>query len=288
MLMQPRPFLKWAGGKRRLLEQFSTHFPTQFKRYFEPFLGGGAVFFHLSGLGEFGEEGRGRKREERRKRPVAVLSDLNEELINCYVQVKERPEQLIGLLRSHRSTASYYYRIRAIQPVRLTPLERASRFIYLNKTCFNGLYRVNSAGEFNVPYGKYKNPVICDEAALRLASAALQSAKLSSGTFEKSLKMAKPGDFVYLDPPYVPINSTSSFTSYTSGGFTEADQERLAEEVRRLDRLGVKVLLSNSDTDMVRHLYRGFNIAVVRCNRAINSNPLGRGVVNEVLVKNYD
>lgn len=277
MQLLPRPFLKWAGGKRRLLEQMSVHFPEQFKRYFEPFVGGGAVFFHLSPL-----------IQGSRLTTPAVLADLNEELINCYRVVKEQPEELIQGLRRHRPTEKYYYQMRNLEPLRLSPVERASRFIYLNKTCFNGLYRVNSAGLFNVPYGRYKNPVICDEAAIRRASAALQRVRLSVGGFEKSLKAVAKGDFVYLDPPYVPINSTSNFTSYTSEGFSESDHRRLAEEVRRLDRVGAKVLLSNSDTEMVRHLYRGFNMLVVRCNRSINSNAFGRGAVNELLVKNYD
>lgn len=276
----PKPFLKWAGGKRRLLEQLSSHFPAQFRRYFEPFVGGGAVFFHLSGLNLI-------QTSNRRSYP-AVLADLNEELINCYRVVKEQPEELIEHLRRHKTTEAYYYKLRELRPSKLSPLESASRFIYLNKTCFNGLYRVNSAGQFNVPYGRYKNPVICDETSLRLASAALQKAKLSVGGFEHSLKTAKRGDFIYLDPPYVPVSATANFTSYTSSGFTEKDQERLAEEVHRLDRAGCLILLSNSDTDTVRQLYRGFHTVVVRCNRAINSQPTGRGAVNELLVRNYN
>ncbi|MCS6884380.1 MAG: DNA adenine methylase [Acidobacteriota bacterium] len=268
-----RPFLKWAGGKRRLLTQMSRFFPTSFNTYFEPFLGGGAVFFYLYSVGLVSK--------------TSVLADLNDELINCYRVVSKQPFDLIEQLRQYTISEKSFYRVRAMKPQDLSPVERASRFIFLNKTCFNGLYRVNCTGEFNVPYGRYKNPVICDEQAILQASIALQSAVLMATGFEVTLQTVKPRDFVYLDPPYVPTSSSSSFTGYTSGGFTLADHCRLAEEFRRLDRLGAQVLMSNSDTDFVRCLYRGFELTRVRSSRAINSNPLGRGPVNELLIRNY-
>jgi len=269
-LSHPRPFVKWAGGKRRLLEQYSTFFPpmTRYRRYFEPFLGGGAVFFHLQPKN-------------------AVLGDLNAELINCYKMVKEQPEELIALLKKYRSTEKHFYQTREINPSKLPPLERASRFIYLNKTCYNGLYRVNSNGMFNVPFGRYQHPSICDAAAIRAASLALKSAQLKISSFEKTAATARRGDFIYFDPPYVPLSRTASFTNYTSDDFDEAAQIKLARLVRELDSLGCLVMVSNSDTEFVRELYSGFVIETARCNRAINSFAAGRGSITELVIRNY-
>lgn len=265
-----RPFIKWAGGKRRLLEQYNALLPnhSQFNRYFEPFLGGGAVFFHL-------------------KPSKALLADLNPELINCYKMVKNYPDELIDHLAKHKTTEQYFYKQRELLPENLTPIERASRFIYLNKTCYNGLYRVNKQGQFNVPYGKYKKPLICDREVIRAASEALQNVQFSIASFEKTVSQAHSEDFIYLDPPYVPTSVTASFTSYTSCNFTESDQVKLAEIVRNLDKKGCLFMLSNSDTKLVRTLYQGFKFFTVHCPRSINSNPFARGLVTELVIKNY-
>ncbi|MBL8149120.1 MAG: DNA adenine methylase [Blastocatellia bacterium] len=270
IIARPRPFIKWAGGKRRLLEQYAPHLPSQshFKRYLEPFLGGGALFFYL--------------RPEK-----AILADLNEELINCYLMVKQHPEELIDRLKRHKVTSSYFYEMRKQEPLTLSPLERASRFIYLNKTCYNGLYRVNSSGQFNVPFGKSKSTSVCDESVIRTASITLQNAHLKVSSFEDTVSEVVAGDFVYFDPPYVPLSQTASFTNYTSPAFTDRDQDKLASIARELSRKGVLVIVSNSNTEMVHRLYRGFRIELVRCNRAINSNTLGRGAVDELLIKNF-
>lgn len=265
-----RPFIKWAGGKRRLLEQYSPFLPnpTEINYYFEPFLGGGAVFFHL-------------------KPSKAFLADLNADLINCYSIVRDDPEELIIALSRHKTSEQYFYKVRELVPEYLTPIERASRFIYLNKTCYNGLYRVNKQGQFNVPYGRYKKPLICDAEVIRVASESLKDVQLTVSSFEKTIEKAEKRDFIYLDPPYVPLSPTASFTSYTSSNFTEHDQVKLAQLVRMLDKKGCFVMLSNSDTKLVRALYQGFNIITVHCPRSINSNPFARGTVTELLITNY-
>ncbi|MEW6729783.1 MAG: DNA adenine methylase [Acidobacteriota bacterium] len=264
------PFVKWAGGKRRLLDQYASYLPSpnQFNRYFEPFLGGGAVFFYL--------------RPQR-----AVLADLNAELINCYKIVKEFPEELIANLRKHKVNEEYFYRLRETDPATLSELARASRFIYLNKTCYNGLYRVNSQGQFNVPYGRYKRPLICDPIGIHAASTALQAAQLKVSSFEKTVRQARRGDFVYFDPPYVPLTPTASFTSYTPDSFSNRDQERLAELVHQLNARGCLVMVSNSNTTLVRELYRNYSIKVAQCPRSINSNIFARGAITELVIKNY-
>jgi DNA adenine methylase len=266
------PFLKWAGGKTQLLSTFDEYFPDRFERYFEPFLGGGAVFFRMNAR----EDG-----------VTAHLSDLNDELINCYSVVRDNVEQLIKALKKHRNESDYYYGVRAMDTSRMTPVARAARLIYLNKTCFNGLYRVNRKGEFNVPFGSYKNPRTCDEDNLRAASDALRNARVEHKPFENALKTAKKGDFVYLDPPYQPLSATSSFTSYTSKCFGELDQKRLAEVFAELDRRGCKVMLSNSDNEFVRELYKQFRLETVYANRAINCRADRRGRISELLVLNY-
>jgi DNA adenine methylase len=264
----PRPFLKWAGGKSQLLSTFSRYFPKHFNRYFEPFIGGGAVFFHLQ--------------PER-----AVLSDLNHELINCYQVVRNDPETLIELLKKHRNDKHHFEAVRAQDLSRLTDEERAARLIFLNKTCFNGLYRVNSKGQFNVPFGKYKNPKICDAANLKAASRALRHTTLVHGPFEAVLVQAQKGDFVYLDPPYQPVSNTAYFTSYTRQSFSLEDQKRLASTALELSRRGCHVMLFNSDSEDVRALYSQFNIEIVQANRAINCKGDRRGRVRELLILNY-
>ncbi|HEY2731880.1 MAG TPA: DNA adenine methylase [Polyangia bacterium] len=268
----PSPFLKWAGGKRQLLPHILRSVPAQVDTYYEPFLGGGAVFFALAGQGRF-----------RR----AVLSDANDELINCYDVVRTRVSALVAVLRKHRYEEAYYYRLRDQEPEVLRPVERAARLIYLNRCGYNGLYRVNSAGRFNVPFGRHREPTICDEPRLRAASEALASVQIRSGDFEERLLEASPGDFVYLDPPYVPLSATSSFTSYARGAFGVAEQARLALALRGLGQRGVRALLSNSDCRATRALYRGLALRKVPVRRAINSVPTARGSVAELLVKSY-
>ena len=264
-----RPFLKWAGGKGQLLEQYQRYFALLPRTtYHEPFLGGGAVYFHL--------------------RPArAVLSDLNRELIVCYQVVRDSPGQLIAELRQHLNDRRYFYETRALDPERLDPVRRASRTIYLNKTCFNGLYRVNSRGRFNVPFGRYNRPLICDEQNIRAASRWLKDATLEVAPFESVLERATRGDFIYLDPPYQPLSSTASFTAYTPGAFREEDQVRLAEVVRELDRRKCRVMLSNSNSPLVRRLYKGLRQIRVAATRSINSVASRRGRISELLILNY-
>ena len=273
-----KPFLKWAGGKTQLLKHLLAAAPQHCETYYEPFLGGGALFFALQAEACF----------ER-----AILSDSNEELINCYRQVRDRPDDLIAALDSHQrryladgddARAGYFYAIRAEQPSH--DLGRAARLIFLNKTCFNGLYRVNSAGRFNVPHGRYANPTICDESGLRTASQALQGADIRVADFEDPISAAAPGDFVYFDPPYVPLSPTANFTAYTADAFGMDDQLRLANAAASLDARGVPTLLSNSGHLDVQRLYRqvGMSLREVHAVRAINSNANGRGAVREALI----
>lgn len=263
----PRPFLKWAGGKSKLIQQYSKFFSKDFNTYYEPFLGGGAVFFHL-------------------QPNHAVLTDINAELINVYCCVRDRVESLIEILAQHQQkhNKDYYYWIRS--QTYKAEIKRAARIIYLNKTCFNGLYRENSQGKFNVPMGKYKNPPICQPDLLRSVSAALQSAEIKVRSFEEVVNHAKTGDFVYFDPPYHPISATSNFTAYSRYSFSEKDQIRLRDVFAELANVGVKVMLSNSDCDFIRELYRDFTIEEIWAARAINSNGNKRGKVKEVLVMN--
>jgi DNA adenine methylase len=265
---RPRPFLKWVGGKGRLIEQLRPHLPSPFKRYFEPFAGGAALFFALGP-------------------PRASLSDVNAELIDCYRTVRDKVEDVIVALGQHRYTREHYYRVRAIEPSTLKLPERAARTIYLNKTGYNGLYRVNRAGKFNVPMGRYTNPTVCDAENLRACSAALQRVELQKRDFAEEASRARAGDFVYFDPPYDPRSPTSAFTSYAAGGFGPEAQRRLAGLFAGLARKGVHVVLSNSDTPLVRELYRPFRIAPVLAARSINSRGSRRGKVGEVVVTSF-
>ena len=268
--IKAKPFIKWAGGKSKLLPDISRLFPPrkQIGRYFEPFLGGGAVFFYL-------------------QHPDSYLSDSNQELIELYSIVQQNVEELIDALKGHKNDRDYFYKVRAQRPTELSPVERAARLIYLNKTCFNGLYRVNSKGEFNVPFGRYKNPLICDVEGLRAASLALQNAKIINDDFESVLSRVIPTDFIYFDPPYHPLNKTSSFTSYTSDKFGEEEQNRLACIYTELANRGCFVMLSNSDTPLIRKLYKDFDIREIQASRAINSKAEGRGKITELVVINY-
>ncbi|WP_072870631.1 DNA adenine methylase [Desulfofundulus thermosubterraneus] len=261
--------LKWVGGKGQLIPQFEPFFPPKVREMAEPFFGGGAVFFHL-------------------QPSWAFLVDSNEELINFYLVLRDRLEELLVDLRYHKNSAEYYYWIRSVDPATLNPVQRASRFLYLNKTGYNGLWRVNKKGQYNVPFGRYKYPKIVDEEKLSKASAALKNAEIRCGDFSLVLEVARPGMFIYLDPPYYPLSETSNFTSYTAGQFHERDQLRLADLFRELDRRGCLVMLSNSDTQFVRKLYVGYDIKIVYARRAINCRGDRRGAVTELVIRNYE
>lgn len=275
---KPKPFVKWVGGKRQLLAQFrlmNLYPPEKFNpksgKYFEPFVGGGAVFFDL--LPE-----------------TAYLSDLNNELVVTYNVIKNDVENLIKSLKKHKLDKEYFLKMRAQNPEKLSDLNTASRFIYLNRTCFNGMYRVNSKGGFNVPFGKYTNPLICDENNLRKASKALKNVEIKKQDYKEVLKKAKKGDFIYFDPPYYPINKTSSFTSYTSEAFLDKEQTELRDTFVKLHKRGCFVMLSNSDTPFINKIYsepQGLRITKVQAGRAINSDASKRGKITEVLVTNY-
>lgn len=266
--------VKWAGGKSQLLSQFDKFFPEKIDYYIEPFLGSGAVFFHI----------------KRRFNPKkAILSDTNEELINAYKVVRDKVEDLIKVLRKHKEKhgKEYYYTIRAQDPNTLNDVDKAARFIYLNKTCFNGLYRVNSKGKFNVPIGSYKNPGILKEDVLREANKLLNGVELKVMSFEKTLEFATKDAFIYFDPPYYPLTVTSSFTAYTKNVFLEAEQKKLAELFRRLDKMRCKLLLSNSDHLFIRDLYKEYIQETVYAKRLINCDATKRGPITELVVRNY-
>lgn len=269
---QTYPIIKWAGGKRQLMFELLKNMPKTYNRYFEPFIGGGALFFEL-------------------QPENAYISDVNEELTNLYSIIKNNPNELIEDLKKHEVSKEYFLQIRSVDRdnkyKKLNDIQRASRFIYLNRTCFNGLYRVNSQGQFNVPFGHYKNPRIVDEHNLLNCSKLLQKIEIKNTDFSEILNHVKKGDFVYFDPPYVPLNDTSSFTSYTKDGFDIDMQFKLRDVCYELDSMGVKFLLSNSDTPLVNELYENYNIKKVFASRAINANANGRGKITEVLVRNY-
>jgi DNA adenine methylase len=269
---RPVPFLKWAGGKGQLLTQLDRYFPKHFHTYFEPFLGGGAVFFHL-----------------RPKR--AVISDSNPDLIGTFLAVRDKPRELMEALDRHRGgrlSEEYFYHVRdELDSSSLSPVERAARTIFLNKTCFNGLYRVNAKGKFNVPWGDYKNPTLYDRNNLLKASRLLRGKRILLADYRRALSSANLGDFVYFDPPYHPLSETSRFTSYTKEDFGDKEQRALAETCRELNRKGVQFALSNSPTPLVLALYEGFQVQRLKAKRAINSKAAGRGPIDELLVTNY-
>jgi len=265
--------LKWVGGKTQLLPQLAPLLPRAFKRYFEPFVGGAAMFFDL---------------RARVPKVQATLSDVNAELVDCYTAVRDEVEAVIVALREHRYESEHFYAVRAQLPGALPPAARAARTIFLNKTGYNGLYRVNRKGQFNVPFGRFTNPVFCDPENLRACARALAGVTIEHGDFSTVLRRAKKDDFVYFDPPYVPLSATSDFTAYIPGGFGKAGQEKLAQVFRTLAARGVKVMLSNSDTKLVRELYAGYPIATVFAARSINSKGSGRGKLTEVVVRSYE
>jgi len=279
IVVEPKPFVKWAGGKRQLLAELEKNFPKQFGTYFEPFLGGGAVLFDLLA-----------------KKPnlKCSVSDLNSDLVLAYVTIRDKLGRLIESLENHsknyhNDSTGYYYEVRKQEPK--SQIEKVSRLLFLNKTCFNGLYRVNSKGKFNVPLGRYTNPNIVNRENLTTVSKFLQSdkIKISCRDFESILKDAKKGDFVYFDPPYQPVSDTANFTSYTHRDFTEDDLQRLADLANQLNSKGSHVLLSNSNTKIVKKIFssKKWKVKEIAVNRAINSNSQKRTGHKEVLIKNY-
>jgi DNA adenine methylase len=273
-----KPYLKWAGGKRQLLGEIKKYLPkgAEAYTYYEPFVGAGAVFFEL-------------------QPPKAVISDSNGQLILTYTVIKEHVEGLITLLRQYKNDEEDFYNIRnldrdAVKFGGLTDVEKAARLIFLNKTCFNGLYRVNSQGLFNVPYGKNKNPAICEEILLRRINQYLNENEISilNNDFERAVSNADDRSFIYFDPPYhSPGNA--NFTGYHADGFGEEEQERLRNVMIKMTGRGTRCLLSNADTDYIRRLYNHdfFDIVSVKARRSINSDSAGRGAVHEVLIKNW-
>ncbi|HBV98179.1 MAG: hypothetical protein JL50_00275 [Peptococcaceae bacterium BICA1-7] len=262
-----QPVIKWAGGKRQMLSRYQDYFPGDFSAYHEPFLGGGAVFFHLAPA-------------------VAYLSDYNDELVNMYRVLQTDVDRLIEDLSRHSNEEDYYYSLRSADVSRLSEVQRASRLIYLNKTCFNGLYRVNKKGEFNVPFGRYKRPKFLDADLLLAANRALSGAKIFRADYSVVLDNARPGDFVYFDPPYFPLSRTASFTDFTNLSFGAREQEKLADMFNELHQRGCLVMLSNSDTPFIRELYGryGRGVIALTANRSINSKGDRRGPVGELLI----
>jgi DNA adenine methylase len=277
-LPEAGPFLKWVGGKGKLRNALNAMMPAgiELMRHVEPFMGGGAMFF-----------GRAPQR--------ALLCDINPDLVSTYKTVRDHAAELARELSklAKQHDKERYYEVRELfnqrpsRPSQRSDIERAAMFIYLNKTCFNGLYRVNRRGEFNVPMGAYKNPGILDADNLFAASALLARADIRCTSFETLLSEARPGDFVYMDPPYEPLSRTANFTSYAQEGFSQADQTRLRDVFRELDRRGTKLMLSNSDVPFIRDLYRGFQIDTIMAPRAVSCDAATRGPVKEVVVRNY-
>ena len=270
------PILKWAGGKRQLMPEIIKKIPENYNCYYEPFLGGAAVLLNL-------------------KPKEAIVNDLNKELINVYRVVKKYPDKLLEFLQIHEINHSeeYYYQIRAMDREpnysKLSPIEKAARIIYLNHTCYNGLYRVNRDGYFNTPIGKYKNPNILNKNNILEVSKYFNdsSIKFSVGDYKKILKDVEKDDFVYLDPPYDPLTDSASFTMYTKEGFGKNNQKELKKVCDYINKKGAKFLQSNSDTEYIRELYKDYKIVEISASRMINSKAKGRAKIKEVLISNY-
>lgn len=272
--MELKPILKWVGGKRQLLPEIRKYIPSKYNNYIEPFFGGGAVLFD--------------------QQPTSsIIGDINSEIMNVYNTIKETPDELIKLLKTYVNNEEDYYKIRNLDRSddfkKLTNIERAARIIYLNRTCFNGLYRVNSKGQNNVPYGKYKNPTICDEENIKNCSKFFNDKDIiiNNLDFAKTIEFAKPGDFVYLDPPYDPLTETASFVSYSKDGFSRKDQEKLKYMCDNLTKEKIKFLQSNSSTDFIKTLYKDYEIIEVDASRNIAAKTSSREKVKEILIKNY-
>ncbi|CKH98225.1 modification methylase [Streptococcus pneumoniae] len=272
-----QPFTKWTGGKRQLLPVIRELMPKTYNRYFEPFVGGGALFFDLAPKD-------------------AVINDFNAELINCYQQIKDNPQELIEILKVHQeyNSKEYYLDLRSADRDEridmMSEVQRAARILYMLRVNFNGLYRVNSKNQFNVPYGRYKNPKIVDEELISAISVYLNNNQLEIkvGDFEKAIVDVRTGDFVYFDPPYIPLSETSAFTSYTHEGFSFADQVRLRDVFKRLSDTGAYVMLSNSSSALVEELYKDFNIHYVEATRTNGAKSSSRGKISEIIVTNYE
>lgn len=275
---QARPFVKWVGGKTQLIPQLVKLMPDYDGAYFEPFLGGGALFFHL-------------------KPTKAYINDINRTLIHTYQAIKESPDKLCAdlcelgeeyLNLDHDARKEYFYeRRKEFNGIKEPNARKATLMIFLNKTCFNGMYRENSKGEFNVPFGDYKNPKICDTDNLMAINELLKNVEPTSVSYSEAVKKAKKGDFVYFDPPYHPLSQTSSFTSYSLDSFSAKDQEQLRDLFVELDKRGCYVMLSNSASDFIKDLYRDYRQELVLAGRSINSKGTGRGKINELVVLNY-
>jgi DNA adenine methylase len=269
-MIQAKPFLKWAGGKTQLIPQLEALLPRSIETYYEPFIGGGAFFFHLANKNRF---------------QGAVINDWNPELVNAYRVVRDFTSELIEQLGCFEINKEAFLELRATDTNALSPVRRAARTIYLNKTAFNGLYRLNKKGQFNVPWGKYDNPKVLNVEVLEACAQALHKfAVLDNLDFSETVKNAKEGDVVYFDPPYVPLNATSNFLGYTSEGFGLRDQQRLATCFRELADKGVAVIASNADAPLVHELYQGFERHLVQARRNINSKGGKRGPINEVII----
>lgn len=267
-----KPFLRWLGGKRRILPEIKKRMPKSYKGYFEPFIGGGALFFA--------------------ENPThGYIGDFNPEVANTYNVIKHQPQALLNELATHENTEKYFYTLRNIDRgdefKSLTDVQRAARFVYLNRTCFNGMCRMNRRGEFNMSYGYLKNPTISDEKTIWAAHDALRTLRVAHASFEEVLKLAKPGDFVYFDPPYVALSPTANFTSYTAGGFGIHEQRDLWRVCVKLHRKGVKWMVSNSHTPLTVNIWRAFHISTITAPRSNGANKAARRKVQEVLVTNY-
>lgn len=270
------PVVKWVGGKRQLIDAFLPLLPKRISSYCEPFVGGGALLFHL-------------------QPNTAFVNDINGDLICVYTVIRDYVDELVVELKKYKNEAEFFYSIRDLDRNKekynsLSEIERAARILFLNKTCYNGLYRVNNSGEFNSPFGNYRNPNIVNEPVLRAVSHYFNTASVyfSSLDYSEVLCRINRGTFVYLDPPYDPVSDTSNFTGYSKGGFTKEDQIRLCQYCDDLDRRGIKFMLSNSATTFIEELYDRYNITIVQAKRAINSVGNRRGDVNEVVVRNYE
>ena len=270
------PVLKWVGGKRQLLNTLRPLLPSKITTYCEPFVGGGAMLFDL-------------------QPKKAYVNDINSNLILVYTVIRDKVDDLINQLEKFENTSDMFYTVRDWDRNRetydnMTDVERAARIIYLNKTCFNGLYRVNNSGEFNSPFGNYKNPNIVNAPVLKAVNSYFNTAEIhfSSTDYEELLSKVKKGTFVYLDPPYDPVSDTSNFTGYSKGGFSKEDQIRLRKCCDEMDKKGVRFMLSNSATDFIKEQYSKYNITTVQAKRAINSVGSKRGDVDEVVVRNYE
>jgi DNA adenine methylase len=262
----PRPFVKWVGGKRQILRDLIARVPPELGTYHEPFVGGGALFFAV-------------------RPPRAVLSDNNLRLVRTWRGVQKHVEDVIRLLKTYPHDKDFFLALREKDIDAGSDVDVAAWFIYLNKTAYNGLYRVNSKNRFNVPFGRYVNPTLCDEDNLRSCASALRGATIEHEDFAAVLDRAEPGDFVYFDPPYVPLSDTSYFTSYTAEGFGPEDQTRLRDVARTLKKRGVRVLLSNSGAEFVRRLYKGFKIEEIHASRQVNCKAEGRGPIVELVIR---